>query len=112
MTLAQTITDQFNFIKDTEKAFGVIPNAAGIATIIDLGKTHHYNHLKAVNTTDQDVILTFTNSSTTSTYTIKSNSVEVNDEFSHNDIIKYNYVGGVAPLVGYFKLTSYLGKQT
>lgn len=109
--MSQTIKDQYNFIKDVTKAFGVIPAAGAIATLIDLGTGYHYNHIEFINTTDQDILITFANTVTTATYTVLAGSTSVKDQFSHNGIVQYNYVGAVAPTVGIFKLTSWLGLQ-
>ena len=103
------ITDRFNFIKDATKAFGVIP--AAYASLIDLGTDYHYNHIQLVNTTDQSVVIKFVNSAIVAEYTIPSNSSQTFDQFSHKDEIEYRYVGVVAPTVGFFKLTSWLGLQ-
>ena len=107
--MTQRITDQFNFIKDVTKAFGVIPATA--AALIDLGTDYHYNHIEVINTTDQDVLLTFANTATTATYRVLAGTSVVKDQFSHNGIIQYNYVGAIAPTIGIFKLTSWLGLQ-
>jgi hypothetical protein len=103
----QTITDQYNFIKDVSKAFGVIP--AAYATLIDLETGFHYNHIMLVNRTDADIILKFANTAITAELTVPALSSSVFDEFSHNGIIQYKYVS--APTSGSFKLTSWLGYQ-
>lgn len=103
----QIITDQYNFIQDVTKAFGVIP--AAYASLIDLETGFHYNHIQLVNTTDEDVVVKFTNAAITAEYTIPSNSSQTLDQFSHNGVIQYKY--SAAPSTGFFKLTSWLGKQ-
>lgn len=103
----QTITDRYNFIKDISKAFGVIP--AAYATLIDLETGFHYNHTILDNKTDADIVLKFANTVTNAEYTVPALSTVVLDQFSHNGIVQYKYA--TAPTIGYFKLTSWLGKQ-
>jgi len=108
VSLEQTETNRYNFIKDVSKAFGDVP--AAYTDLIDLGSRFKYNHLMLVNSTDTDIILLFENSDITAEYTVPANSSQVLDKFSHNRVVQYKYVSA-APTSGFFKLTSWLGGE-
>lgn len=100
-----TRPEQYNYIKNVSKVFGVIP--AVYETLIDLTTDYAYNSIEIFNRTNADILLKFEGALTTSVLVIPSLTNSVHDRFLHNGIIQYKYV--LAPTSGTFFLTSWLG---
>lgn len=91
------------FVKEAEKAFGVVP--AAFEELIDLGAEYIYGHVLFRNSTDAVIELQFINGQQAgqfTTMTLQAGQVLLMDGFRNIGVVKYKYSAAGAPTINEF----------